>query len=229
MKKIFIYVLLIGLLASPLMAQVDFGLGVGTQFSGKDYRCAMAGESWVSVPVGWILYLRPGLVYSQKETDVVVVYSGRLHREVPGTFNAGYIEMPVLLVAKPMAWLYFGGGGYGAVATSRRLTYKPLTDVIYETEEPFGVRIACCPPPPPPPPPQPKPIPNGDAITKDYCYDLGFMAVIGVNMNFRHLCPTWSIRSSIELRWSKGLNKVFSTYDRCYKNEAVTASFLLWF
>lgn len=234
MKKVFLSLLLIGLLTVSLAAQVNFVIGPGAQYSGglqhplslsyhRTMRCVPIGEMWVNIPVGWILSLRPGLMYAQKEFNVTVVYSGRLHRETPGEFKAGWIEMPVLLIAQPVDWFHFGGGGYGAVAAFRKLAYTPITDIIYENHK-SSMKMMCC---PPPPPPKPKPIPNGDPVLHNYDFDWGFMVVAGIDWKIK--CPSWTFKNSIEFGWSRGLGRVLSTYDRHYHNEVLTVAYLLWF
>jgi hypothetical protein len=244
MKRLFVgSLLLVGLLVFPLVAQVTFGIGPGVQYSGgrqhplslaydRTSRCTLFGEMWVNIPIGWILSVRPGLMYADKEFNATIVYSGRDHRTTPGTFKAGWAELPVLLVAQPVPWFHIGGGGYAALATYKSLRYTPLTDVLYESVQSSiaveSVRTMCCPPPPPPPPPKPKPkpIPNGDPVIS-YRFDWGYMVVVGIDWKIK--CPTWTLGNSIELGWSRGLAKVFSTHGRWYSNEVLTASYTLWF
>ena len=242
MKKSLVVLLLVGLLAVPLAAQVSFGIGPGAQYSSgrqhplslaydRTYRCTLFGEMYVNIPIGWTLSIRPGLMYATKEFNTTVVYSGRLHRTTPGTFKAGWLEEPVLLISQPVRWFHFGGGGYVAESMYQNTTFKPITDIIYETTPTGGsktIGIMCCPPPPPPPPkPKPKPIPNGDPVLGHLKFDYGYILKAGIDWYIK--CPTWTCKNSIEFTFSRGMAKVFSTYGRYYVNETLAASYLLCF
>lgn len=240
MKKFSVILVLLALLAIPVMGQVQFGIGPGAQYSygrqhpiALDYnrttRCTLFGEMWVNIPIGWILSIRPGLAYSDKEFNTTIVYSGRDHRMVPGTYKAGWIQLPVLLIAQPVKWFHFGGGGYAAWSPYERVRYSPLINVLYETRSHSASKTAsimCC-PPPPPPPPKPKPIPNGDPVINSMRLDYGYVVKAGIDWYIK--CPTWTCKNSIEFTWTRGIQKVFKTYGRSYVNETMAASFILWF